>query len=454
MGECLLRMGPSVALTSINNMVAFFMAALVPIPALRAFSLQVRLQDEGPARRGVGAGRLQGGHASSGLCALPVHPQAAVVVGCNFAAVMLVFPAVLSLDLHRRHCQRLDVLCCFPRYCPAPPPSHQAVRPWHPHPVPSLAFPGTDLSPVSLPFSPCSARVIQILPQELTDRTVPVGIAHLTATVHAFAHCEASSQHVITSLPPQAHLVPPPSDPLSSELFSPGGSTRDLLGQEEGTRQKAAYKSLPCARWTLAHFARHQFAPLLLQSRAKVSVHAQRSGVDPGRHLGVSGPRVGQGPSLPSAGWGLPLGLHQSCHFPQALVLVLFGALLGLSLYGATLVQDGLALTDVVPRGTKEHAFLSAQLRYFSLYEVALVTQGGFDYAHSQRALFDLHQRFSSLKAVLPPPATQAPRTWLHYYRNWLQGEARGLREAAAGRTPGPQADGTLPVLPRNPGCV
>ncbi len=29
------------ALTSINNMLAFFMAALVPIPALRAFSLQV-----------------------------------------------------------------------------------------------------------------------------------------------------------------------------------------------------------------------------------------------------------------------------------------------------------------------------------------------------------------------------------------------------------------------------
>ncbi|XP_051713804.2 protein patched homolog 2 isoform X3 [Oryctolagus cuniculus] len=240
-GECLQRTGTSVALTSINNMVAFFMAALVPIPALRAFSL-----------------------------------QAAIVVGCNFAAVMLVFPAVLSLDLRRRHCQRLDVLCCF--------------------------------------SSPCSARVIQILPQELGDGTVPVGVAHLTTTVQAFTHCEASSQHVVTILPPQAHLVPPSSDPLGSELFSPGGSTRDLLGQDEGTRQKPAHKSLPCVRWNLAHFARHQFAPLLLQSRAK------------------------------------------------AAVLVLFGALLGLSLYGATLVQDGLALTDVVPRGTKEHAFLSAQL--------------------------------------------------------------------------------------------
>ncbi|XP_030679629.1 protein patched homolog 2 isoform X2 [Nomascus leucogenys] len=314
MGECLQRMGTSVVLTSINNMAAFLMAALVPIPALRAFSL-----------------------------------QAAIVVGCTFVAVMLVFPAILSLDLRRRHCQRLDVLCCF--------------------------------------SSPCSARVIQILPQELGDGTVPVGIAHLTATVQAFTHCEASSQHVVTILPPQAHLVPPPSDPLGSELFSPGGSTRDLLGQEEETRQKAACKSLPCARWNLAHFARYQFAPLLLQSHAK------------------------------------------------AIVLVLFGAFLGLSLYGATLVQDGLALTDVVPRGTKEHAFLSAQLRYFSLYEVALVTQGGFDYTHSQRALFDLHQRFSSLKAVLPPPATQAPRTWLHYYRNWLQGiQAAFDRDWASGR--------------------
>ncbi|XP_016816991.1 protein patched homolog 2 isoform X1 [Pan troglodytes] len=314
MGECLQRTGTSVVLTSINNMAAFLMAALVPIPALRAFSL-----------------------------------QAAIVVGCTFVAVMLVFPAILSLDLRRRHCQRLDVLCCF--------------------------------------SSPCSAQVIQILPQELGDGTVPVGIAHLTATVQAFTHCEASSQHVVTILPPQAHLVPPPSDPLGSELFSPGGSTRDLLGQEEETRQKAACKSLPCARWNLAHFARYQFAPLLLQSHAK------------------------------------------------AIVLVLFGALLGLSLYGATLVQDGLALTDVVPRGTKEHAFLSAQLRYFSLYEVALVTQGGFDYAHSQRALFDLHQRFSSLKAVLPPPATQAPRTWLHYYRNWLQGiQAAFDQDWASGR--------------------
>ena len=257
-GECLRRTGTSVTLTSINNMVAFFMAALVPIPALRAFSLQVRPHPWLGAQARVG---MEPSGLHPGFVPLLSTPQAAIVVGCNFAAVMLVFPAVLSLDLRRRHCRRLDVLCCFSRYpCPTGP---------------SLLSPIPDPRPLSASSSPCSARVIQILPQELGNGTVPVGVAHLTATVQAFAHCEASSQHVVTILHPQAQLVPPPSDPLRSELFSPGGSTRDLLGQEVGTGQKAACKSLPCALWNLAHFARSQFAPLLLQSHTKVSLQAR-----------------------------------------------------------------------------------------------------------------------------------------------------------------------------------
>ncbi|XP_068949243.1 protein patched homolog 2-like [Petaurus breviceps papuanus] len=297
-GECLQRTGTSVALTSVNNLVAFFMAALVPIPALRAFSL-----------------------------------QAAVVVSCNFTAVLLIFPAILSLDLHRRHRQRLDVLCCF--------------------------------------SSPCSSRVIQIQPQELGEVQMPRSGAHLTATVQAFARCDTAGQHVVTILPPTTHLAPLPTEPLGSQLFGPMGSTRDLLGQVAGPGRGQLCRTLPCARWNLSRFARCQYAPLLLQPRTK------------------------------------------------GLVLVLFGALLGLSLYGATWVQDGLTLTDVVPRGTKEYDFLTAQIKYFSLYEVALVTQGGFDYAHSQQALLDLHSRFSALKSVLAP---QPPRSWLHRYSAWLQG--------------------------------
>lgn len=78
-------------------------------------------------------------HASS--CLYPVS-QAAIVVGCNFAAVMLVFPAILSLDLCRRHHQRLDVLCCFSRCCPWVPALFlPQPHPSYPHtpPPPRLA---------------------------------------------------------------------------------------------------------------------------------------------------------------------------------------------------------------------------------------------------------------------------------------------------------------------------
>lgn len=40
-GECLKRTGVSVLLTSISNVCAFFAAAIIPVPALRAFALQV-----------------------------------------------------------------------------------------------------------------------------------------------------------------------------------------------------------------------------------------------------------------------------------------------------------------------------------------------------------------------------------------------------------------------------
>ena len=40
-GECLRRTGVSVLLTSLINMAGFFIAAIIPIPALRAFVMQV-----------------------------------------------------------------------------------------------------------------------------------------------------------------------------------------------------------------------------------------------------------------------------------------------------------------------------------------------------------------------------------------------------------------------------
>uniref|UniRef100_A0A8C3K872 Patched 2 n=1 Tax=Calidris pygmaea TaxID=425635 RepID=A0A8C3K872_9CHAR len=310
-GECLKRTGTSVALTSVSNMIAFFMAALVPIPALRAFSL-----------------------------------QAAVVVVFNFAMVLFVFPAILSLDLYRRERRRLDILCCF--------------------------------------YSPCSSRVIQIQPQELAD---------ITTTVQAFTRCDPSGHHVVTVLPPTSQVCTsptvllPPTDPLGSQVFTPSSSTRDLLAQLDEAKGGRECVPLPFCRWSLADFAREKYAPLLLRTRTK------------------------------------------------AVVAVLFLALLGLSLYGTTMVHDGLYLTDIVPRDTKAHAFISAQFKYFSFYNMFIVTKGGFHYPGAQAALLSLHQAFSTVKYVVREGNHDLPKMWLHYFQDWLRGlQATFDRDWQAGR--------------------
>ncbi|CAB1326209.1 unnamed protein product [Coregonus sp. 'balchen'] len=329
-GDCLRRTGTSVALTSINNMIAFFMAALVPIPALRAFSL-----------------------------------QAAIIVVFNFAMVLLIFPAILSLDLHRREDKRLDILCCF--------------------------------------YSPCSSRVIQIQPQEFSDANDNTTHSHapgaqtttsytgstittstqITTTVQAFTQCDAAGQHIVTILPPTSQIStsPPsvvvassPTDPYGSQLFTPSSSTRDLLAQMDESKEARECVPLPFFRWNLSSFARDKYAPLLLKPESKV------------------------------------------------VVVVLFVTLLGLSLYGTTMVHDGLYLTDIVPRDTKEYDFINAQFKYFSFYNMYLVTMDGFDYPRSQHLLIQLHNSFTSVKYVVRDSDQQLPRMWLHYFQDWLRG--------------------------------
>lgn len=76
-GLLLKKTGPSILLSSLGNVFAFFAASIIPIPALRVFSI-----------------------------------QAAILMMFNLASTLLVFPALISLDLRRRRSGRVDVLCC------------------------------------------------------------------------------------------------------------------------------------------------------------------------------------------------------------------------------------------------------------------------------------------------------------------------------------------------------
>uniref|UniRef100_A0A8C8SC15 Patched 1 n=1 Tax=Pelusios castaneus TaxID=367368 RepID=A0A8C8SC15_9SAUR len=316
-GECLKRTGASVALTSISNVTAFFMAALIPIPALRAFSL-----------------------------------QAAVVVVFNFAMVLLIFPAILSMDLYRREDRRLDIFCCF--------------------------------------TSPCTSRVIQIEPQAYADNDNTRYSPPPPYSSHSFAHetqitmqstvqlrteYDPHTQVYYTTAEPRSEISVQPitvtQDNLSCQSPESTSSTRDLLSQFSDSNMHCLEPS--CTKWTLSSFAEKHYAPFLLKPKAKI------------------------------------------------VVIFLFLGLLGLSLYGTTRVRDGLDLTDIVPRETREYDFIAAQFKYFSFYNMYIVTQKA-DYPNIQHLLYELHKSFSNVTYVLLDENKQLPKMWLHYFRDWLQG--------------------------------
>ena len=77
-------------------------------------------------------------------------------------------------------------------------------------------------------------------------------------------------------------------------------------------------------------------------------------------------------------------------------MIIFFLSLLAVKIYGALLVEDGVDLTDVVPRKSLEYKFVQARLKYFSFYPVALVTQD-FDYANQQKKLFSYYEEFKNV---------------------------------------------------------
>ncbi|XP_067928680.1 protein patched homolog 1-like [Watersipora subatra] len=76
-GKLLKQTGPSILMSSLCNIGAFLLAAIIPIPAMRDFSLQV-----------------------------------AIVLSVNMLSKLLILPAALNLDAWRKSAERIDVLCC------------------------------------------------------------------------------------------------------------------------------------------------------------------------------------------------------------------------------------------------------------------------------------------------------------------------------------------------------
>ncbi|KAJ8790064.1 hypothetical protein J1605_021502 [Eschrichtius robustus] len=239
--------------------------------------------------------------------------------------------------------------------------------------------------------SPCVSRVIQVEPQAYTEthnntRYSPPppysshSFAHETqitmqSTVQLRTEYDPHTHVYYTTAEPRSEISVQPvtvaQDTLSCQSPESTSSTRDLLSQFSDSSLHCLEP--PCSKWTLSSFAEKHYAPFLLKPKAKV------------------------------------------------VVIFLFLGLLGVSLYGTTRVRDGLDLTDIVPRETREYDFIAAQFKYFSFYNMYIVTQKA-DYPNIQHLLYDLHKSFSNVKYVMLEENKQLPKMWLHYFRDWLQG--------------------------------
>jgi len=83
-------------------------------------------------------------------------------------------------------------------------------------------------------------------------------------------------------------------------------------------------------------------------------------------------------------------------------VLVFCSIWFGLCVWGCFLVEDGLNLDDVIPAGTVEHDFASANVAHFASYSISINTKN-IDYANPdvQRALIELSEEVFEARYIV-----------------------------------------------------
>ncbi|XP_052102126.1 protein patched homolog 1-like [Mytilus californianus] len=212
-GECLKRTGVTILLTSFNNMLAFFTAAIIPIPALRAFSL-----------------------------------QAAILILFNLASIVLVYPAICSMDLQRKDDKRIDIFCCFQSFADTRNLVMQ-LQPQHDFQSRDQS-PPPSYSPPQYSPSPPPSYASSALHNTVTQ-TAPDGI------------------HTVTSLAPNEGVFVPRGQ-LATETTS--SSSRQCLTPEEGIscHQTFAMAQKKCLTATFTSLAKQHYIPFLQKKWVKV----------------------------------------------------------------------------------------------------------------------------------------------------------------------------------------
>ncbi|XP_071837181.1 protein patched homolog 1-like isoform X2 [Apostichopus japonicus] len=104
----------------------------------------------------------------------------------------------------------------------------------------------------------------------------------------------------------------------------------------------------------------------------------------------------------------------------QIPVLIFFGCLLAASIYGVLQMEDGLELDDVIPQDSPEAHFLASQSKYFSYYNMYIVSEEMGDFPWRQQEMYALHREVGLLDKVVRRPDGGIQSFWLEVFREWL----------------------------------
>ncbi|XP_031550501.1 protein patched homolog 1-like [Actinia tenebrosa] len=408
-GYTLGRTGVSIFLTSFNNMVAFLMAVIIPIPALRAFSF-----------------------------------QAAVIVMFNYFAIIIVFPAMIAIDVKRKRDQRYDLCCCIQRDVP------QRISI-----TPSST---TDSAMVLRRFhNSCSSL------SSVTNSGVNAGAVVLPGNMQATALGTVSLPGAVTV---QASAVAEISNGGNSvcntilPLSVSGLNSQDILTVSAGDGRTAVGAGCRVERSTLREHPTDTNIDVVVPNRTntvrydnkeKPKKHVSRNNNVNTRTIEHNSRPVGRSSDqslrdssrnsshnkMMDSKWVkmkkklrvLSLAYFAKHYYgpflqkpsTKTVVILLFIAMLVAGAYGCLLVRDGLDLTDLVPKNSTEHKFVTAQYMYFSFYSIFAVTMKNFDYSKEQNLMYEYHDAFKRVSNVLKTPEMELQPFWLMYFRDWLK---------------------------------
>ena len=334
--EALQQVGPIVLLVSSCGILGFLSSAIIPIPALRAFVLQF-----------------------------------AIILAVLTASLLLLFPAVVTLDLRRRRSNRLDFFCCFKVHVSDP-----RLRPA----VSAAKSPQQSSGSASPSLNNRPKFGDDQVPPEKNSQQGTRGLSNFNK--RCFAH-SVMDQALERKSECPCFKTDEETEETDVEEHVGGRLEKQSLAHQQ-QRKSSGGASTSC--FSMEGLIARLHGRLLQRKPVKV------------------------------------------------LVILMFVLLFAVCLSGIPKVRDGLELTDIVPRGTVEHRFLDVQRKYFSFYHMFAVTEGNFEYPTNQKLLYEYHHSFTRIGKIIKNDDGGLPDFWLPVFRDWLANlQSAYERDAAAG---------------------